>query len=128
MTGQSNNARWLQQCKVKMLALQQNYLLVTVENGYLPFYWRFGCQRDKYPSKTYQRVAGHSQFLLVWARMYQISDKSLHSPSVSTIFGSPSEPPDVSFTFFHTQHSVVRKELSGRVVYKIRKQKRVMGS
>ena len=35
-----------------------------------------------------------------------------------TLFESPSEPPEVSFTFFITQHGVVRKEISGRAIDK----------
>ena len=31
-----------------------------------------------------------------------------------TTFESPSEPPEVFFTFYNTQHGVVRKEISGR--------------
>ena len=52
--------------------------------------------------------------LLFYAGKEYIPFKPRHLPSLSSIFESPAEPPEISCTFSYTQHGVVLMEISGR--------------
>ena len=50
----------------------------------------------------------------VYAGKEFIPFKPSHLPSLSSIFESPAEPPEISCTYSYTQHGVVLTEISGR--------------